>query len=480
MTLLKNSIISKELADESGAGSAFAMLFAIICVGVGGLAIDASNVWSVKQRLQAATDVSAHAAAISMVFPGESGLVGTTSEIAIATLLENAPESKYGVALQESDVVVGYWDSSTSNITASSVDASGNPLLKAVAVTARLDGDVGNVVPTFILKLIGFDYWKVATSSVFVRDTPWCFNGGFIAGGIVDIASNADFVNGFCMHGNQGVNVNDHVLFGSGVRVSMPNSALLENGGMLALKGTDYTWADGKDNQIGDQYLEPSLASVDSINDALTDLQNPNDPNLPDYITRYVTGTDDDGNEILIETDVPGEGTAIVNEITISPSNPLTADQLVGGAINVIDCPNKGMDLPDNLTVENTIIVADCKINFGQDGYVTNAIIATTDTGNQSFNSPSSLRLGADDECAEGGGVSLITLGDAHFSAQTEWYGAELIANGDVHISAKADGIEGVSVEAAGDIFATSNLGFGLCNSGVDHYRDLYIIRMVY
>ena len=111
---------------------------------------------------------------------------------------------------------------------------------------------------------------------------------------------------------------------------------------------------------------------------------------------------------------------------------------------------------------------------------VTNAIIATTNTSNQSLNAAASLQLGLDDSCADGGGVTLITLGDAHFSAQTEWYGAEVIANGDVHISANADGIEGVSIQAAGDIKATSNLGMGLCNSGVDHYKEQYQVRMVY
>ena len=470
----------KDLKNEDGAGTAFAMLFALICIGIGGLAIDASNVWSVKQRLQAATDVSAHAAAVSLVFPGQTSLSGTTSEVAIATLLENMPEAQYGVALQASDVTVGYWNSSTLQMSASAVDASGNPLLRAVGVTSRLDGEVGNVVPTFILKLIGFDFWQVSTSSVFVRDTPWCFTGGFIAGGQVDLASNNEFINGFCIHGNGGVDVNSNIIFGTGVRVSMPNSDLVQDGGLFDLKGTNHTWVDGMENQVGDQYLAPSLATVASITDIIADLQNPVDPNLPGYIKRYVPGTDADGNEILIETDVEGEGSAIVKPIPVTPENPLQVGQLLSGAINVITCPNKGLDFPDDMAIENMIIIANCKINFGQNGYVTNAIIATTNTGNQSFNASASLQLGLDDECEEGGGVSLFTLGDAHFSAQTAWDGVEVIANGDVHISAQADGLEGVHVEAEGDIFATSDLGFGSCNGGVDPYRKLYIVRMVY
>ena len=453
--LMKNKVID-ELKDESGAGTAFALFFAAMSLAVGGLAIDASNAWSVKQRLQGATDVSAHAAALSLAYPGSAGMDGSISDIAIDALLVNMPESQFGVALQDTDVVVGYWDPTAKQLGKLSTDDSGNELLQAVSVTARLDGEVGNVVPTFILKLIGFDYWQISATSVFVRATPDCFDGGFIANGTVNIASNNDFTNGFCIHGNGGVDVNSNILFGSGVRVSMPNSALVEDGGMFALKGTGHTWEDGMSNQVADQWLQPSLATVASLEQTFADLADPTNLRTPSYITNKT-----------------------VNKFSVLPNQPLSAGQLLPNAVNVIDCPNKGLDFPDNMTVENVVIIADCKVNFGQDALVRNAIIATTDTGNQSFNASASLQLGEDDSCADGGGVSLFTMGDAHFSAQTEWFGVELIAQGDAHISAKADGIEGVSIETGGDIFATSNLSFGACNEGIDHYRDLYIVRMV-
>ena len=366
----KNKVLLQELADERGAGTAFAMLFALICIGIGGLAIDSANVWSVKQRLQSATDISAHAAAISMVFPDDpDGPTGTPTEVAIATLLANAPEAQFGVALQASDVEIGFWHPVAGKVIESHLDELGNNLDKAISVTARLDGEVGNVVPTFLLKLIGFDYWKVSTRSVFIRDTPWCVDGGFIAAGMVDIASNNAFYNGFCMHGNEGVDVNDNVIFGEGVRLSMPDSASIDDGGMLALKGTTYDWADGKDNQIGDQWLEPSLSTVASITAIKAALLDPYSPNLPDYFNNQVPD---------------------VIEINVTPATPLTADQLASGAIYDISCPNKGLDIPDDIVISDVIIIADCKINFGQGAVISSSTILTTNTGTQSMNGPSS------------------------------------------------------------------------------------------
>ena len=457
MKLLHKNKILDELSDESGAGTTYAMFMAFICICIGGLAIDTSNVWSIKQRLQAATDISAHAAAVSINYPGEVGLDGTTSEIAIAELLVNMPDAKFGTALQESDVQIGYWDPSISSMSESRLSASGVSLNRAVGVTARLDGEVGDNVATFILKAVGFDYWSVNATSIYMLGSPTCFDDGFLADGIVDISSNNSFVNGFCMHGNSGVDVNSSIVFGSGVRVSMPDSSLTTEGGMFALKGTNHTWEDGMANQLGDQVLSARLASQAAISASISALMNPSHADTPDYIT-----------------------VSTVNRLSIRSNKPLAAGQLVPNAVNIINCPNKGLSFPDGINVENMVIIADCQINFDSNDYVANAIIATTDTGNQSFNASSGLQLGQPDNCAPGGGVTLITMGESHFAASIAWDGVELFSHGDVHISAQANGINGVHIESAGDIKATSNLSFGSCTGGIDHYRDYNIVQMVY
>ena len=461
MFFFNKSNILKAAADESGAGTFFAMSFAFVSIAVGGLAVDASNVWSVKQRLQSATDISAHAAAIDMISPGTFPADLSTADIAIATLLTNMPDSKFGTALQASDVVVGYWDSALLRVTGDPLTASGDERDPAVGVTARLDGNVGNVVPTFLLRLIGFDYWQVSTTAVFALVLPDCFNGGFIARGRVDIASNNEFINGFCIHGNGGVDVNSNIIFGDGVRVSMPDSRLAEDGGLFDLKGTGHTWVEGYEQQVGNQVLIPDLSTPEAVVDSIDILGSLDNPDLPSYIK-----TDEDHG---------------VQEYTIHANETLDSTNLVLEAINIIDCPQSGLDIVEGLVIDNVIIIADCKINFGNGSVVSNAIIATTNTHSHSMNSPSSVQFGAEDACdQDSGGVTLITEGGMSLAAQNEWNGARLIAVGDVHIAAKENGINGLSVETNGNIFATSNLGMGFCNGGVDPYAEDRIIRMIY
>lgn len=464
MDLIKNKFRSFA-DDESGAGTVFAIFMAVMCIGVAGLAIDSSNAWSTKQRLQSATDIAAHAAALEMVWPGDRA-EATPAAAAINALLVNMPQSRYGVALDAQDVVIGNWDPSTRQMTNSSVDSEGNPLNHAVQVTSRLDGVVGNLVPTYMLKMIGFMNWEINTRSVFIRDTPGCANDGFIAAGIVNFASNNELTNGFCVHGNQGVDVNSNILFGHGVHISMPNSALASDGGMFQLRGTNHNWVDGMENQVGDRYLTPYLTSLPSISSMLTNLQIPSHADQPSYIT------DPTVYHITVS---PGGGNGNGN----NGGGGLQQSDLHANAVNVIDCPNSGLDFPAGFVLQEMVIVADCKVSFKEGVLIEDVVIATSQLGNQSFSASANVQFGRDDDCAEGGGVTLITPGNAHLAAQVDWFGAQIIAHGDVHISANSNGVEGVSVHAGGDIFATSNLSFGLCSGGVDHYREHYMVRMV-
>jgi len=475
MDLFKKSRILKAAADENGAGTFFAMSFAFVCIGVGGLAVDASNVWSVKQRLQSATDISAHAAAIDLVFPDTFSVGESTSDVAISTLLINMPDSKFGTALQASDVVIGYWDPSTKRVGESATSAGGAELDMAVGVTARLDGNVGNVVPTFLLRLIGFDYWQVSTTAVFVRDSPTCFNGGFIAGGKVNYpAGGGDdsvFLNGFCIHGNEGVDFQGHADFGDGVRLSMPNKAPTGDGGMLTLGGTDYTWNPSQEAQVGSQNLTPRLTTPTAINDIIATLISPtSDPERKTYVT---------------DDNVYGDGIA---DNGVEDPGPLpmgnTDDILVvaqPNAVSIIDCPPSGLDIPAGTTLSDRVIIADCPIKIGADAILENTIIVTTfDGGRDSISAASAITVGTHVCGGVGGEVSLITPGDVKIAAQSAWNGAQVISGGDVKIAANSSNLNTISVEAAGDIDVTPGHTFGLCDQGIDPYATQYEIRMVY
>jgi len=464
---IKKTIVD-EITDDSGAGTAFAMMFALICIGIGGLAIDASNVWSIKQRLQAATDTAAHAAAVQLVWPSNSIYSGTSAAVATAAILKNMPETSFGISIDPSDVVLAYWDEDTKSLTNSQTNASGGETLRAIAVTSRLDGNVGNVVPTFILKLIGFDYWEVATSSVFVRDTPFCVYGGFIANGEVTTTANDVYTNDFCLHGNKGVKATNNNRFGTGVRVTMPNPAFTEDGGMFAI-GPNNTWDEGMVNQVGEDYISTEIATLASVEATIAELSSYDNPTKPSYITVP------DVNSISLSS----------NE-TINDSDETT---LITGAINIVSCTkgNSGksggtMVIPDGTTLSNMIIVTDCSVNFKSGSYLTNVTIATNYSGNDAaLDASSGAQFGNDDGCSGGGGVSLFTTGRAHFAAGAEWFGTEVVATGDISMAAQASGVEGASFISNSDISITANaeFGAGACSGGIDRYKDLFFVRMV-
>jgi hypothetical protein len=63
------------------------------------------------------------------------------------------------------------------------------------------------------------------------------------------------------------------------------------------------------------------------------------------------------------------------------------------------------------------------------------------------------------------------------FSSTTSFDGVQLVAAGDISLGARDMGINGISAQAGGTIFMTSNNMFGLCSGGapglftVNYYR---------
>ena len=86
--------------------------------------------------------------------------------------------------------------------------------------------------------------------------------------------------------------------------------------------------------------------------------------------------------------------------------------------------------------------------------------------------------FGADDDCAPGGGAQVITLGGMRFPCGLGIFGSQLLAQGDVEFAARADGIQGASIVAGGEIDATSNSTMALCNNGMEGNFELPYFRM--
>ncbi len=103
----------------------------------------------------------------------------------------------------------------------------------------------------------------------------------------------------------------------------------------------------------------------------------------------------------------------------------------------------------------------------------------TTNTSGNSINSPSGLQVGLDDNCAPGGGATLLTYGSMSFPANLFAYGGRFIARDYIDFSANASGVEGVSMIAGRAISGTSNMNMGVCGGTSDTTFQIPYFRMV-
>ena len=90
--------------------------------------------------------------------------------------------------------------------------------------------------------------------------------------------------------------------------------------------------------------------------------------------------------------------------------------------------------------------------------------IATTNTSADSIDGSAKVTLGLDDKCADGGGAQLVTMGGVKLAAAMEAYGAQILALKDVIFAAEANGVEGISIVAGGEIDSTSGIQMAFCN----------------
>ncbi len=264
---------------------------------------------------------------------------------------------------------------------------------------------------------------------------------GFVADGIVDIQSNNSYFNGFCLHSNTYVSINSNNYFEPGTVVSMPDLSLLDipNSGFESNEGLQLALRRG-------YYRLRILNKIDDIRD---DLVWGSGDNVPDYI--FGTGH------------VPVSG------------KKLDATDFEENRIHSLACSGNQVMIEADTHLRNMVIMASCPVKFGQGVLLENVVMFNTSTDSRSFNAPSGLRIGKDDNCMDGGGAQLITMGGVNVASGLELYGGQIVAAGDIEFAAQADGLQGASLPAGGIISGTSNMNMGFCGSGMgDNYVASY------
>ncbi len=424
--------------DEGGAITALNLFFLATVALLGGIAIDVSSVISARTQLQATADAAAHAALVQREWNEPEVAKARAIEIATA----NMPAGFYGDVLKADNIRFGEYDRSTGTFTEDDTSRD------AVLVTTERLSSNNNPVGTFLLQFAGLWNWDVRSFALFETYYPTCLMEGFVAEGVVDIQSNNSYFNGFCIHSNSWVEINNNNFFEAGTVVSMPDSDDLvvpETG-----NGNQEPKNEGLEEALREgKWFIKILNRIDRITQGVQ---------IEDH--RFAQDFTTDFN--VIDVDVTMNHLKQGQNYRIEPG-----DLQAGRIYELDDCRN--VDFQSG-TFEGIVFITNCDVQFSNGAVFEDAVIITSSEDAKSMVAPNNLVLGRNDDCAEGGGAILVTNGGVEVAASLEMHGSQIIAQGNVEFAANADGIKGASIISGGRIDGTSNMNFAFCGSGIEHF----------
>lgn len=240
---------------------------------------------------------------------------------------------------------------------------------------------------------------------------------------------------GYCLHSNGSIEVQNNNVFEDGAIVTMPSLANL----VLPKAGT--TSNIGLLEALRTAYYDIGVTGrIDFM------MNNVTNPTSTVYPSAYLT------------TSTP---------VYTVPSNNFTAGDWNEGRVNVVNCTSQNgrLSIKNGEMLQNGVLVTNCRLSLGQDVALENVIVLSTNTGSDAVSGASGVRLGADDNCAPGGDAQIITMGTASFPASLSLFGARIIAERSVDFAAQADAVEGASILSNGEIRGTANGQAGLCGA---------------
>ncbi len=420
-------------SDDDGGIFIFGLYIFAAIATISGIAIDVYHLNAERTRLQNATDLAAHAALYNR--DDKTSFEAITAGLAV---VENVmPTNKYGTLLTADDFHFGTYDYITDSFI---IDET---VTTAVLVNGRRGTAGNNAVRSFLLQFVGSSEFDMSTQSVYTTFRPACLREGFVAEGIIDIQSNNGFSNGFCIHSNTHVSLNQNNYFEEGTIVSMPNLDDLDlpNSGFEKNEGLQVALRQGR------QHVR-ILNMMDEIAAGLLEFGS---KHMPSYIT---------------------DATVYYHyDRKYGPSD------FVPGTINYLDCTRATLDAG---TYTDLVIYSECDIQFSNGVILENAVVFSEDTSASAFKASAGLQIGRDDGCAPDGGAQLITYGGMNFPSSLQLYGGQLIALGDIGFAANANGIEGASMISAGEISGTSNMDMAFCGTGMEHNFEANYFRLAH
>ena len=99
---------------------------------------------------------------------------------------------------------------------------------------------------------------------------------------------------------------------------------------------------------------------------------------------------------------------------------------------------------------------------------------------NATLSFSNNVQLGTADCSSSDGGVQIFSNASVHFSSQTEIHGLQIVAAGDVDLGTQGMGVEGLNVQAGGNITLSSLNQFGLCPNSAPNLQTVAYYRLVH
>lgn len=419
---MRLACLVRRLAGEDEASITFLGLFLFLaCIVIGGLALDVTRAQSVMTQIQSAADAAAHAAVITRSTSTEAKARAVALDIAV----RNLPPSWEHSAITSADIEFGDWDPATGTF----VPRTG--ATESVRVTGQLSAARGNALGTFLLRFAGKMSWTIEQDSVIRIADHDCLQEGLIADTDIDIADQNRMAPGFCVHSNDTLKLGTGNVFDAGAIVSMPapDQIRLPTNGFALNPGLNAALVP---NRI-------KLKLLERIPEIITGLTTPGSDFIPDYI--------------------------VAPQTIVLTSRTVRATSLIPGRIHRFTCSStQEMVITSGTLVSNVVIVTNCNINILSGVVLENAVLATTSTSSTSVTAADGVQVGRNDNCAEGGGAQIVTLGGLRLTRALQVYGGQLLAARHVNFIALAQGMQGVSIISGGEIDGGSGVRFRVCN----------------
>lgn len=183
------------LADEAGSSTPANLIWAVILLGLAGLAVDTANAYRVRAMMQYGADAAALAAAQHM--PDREAAAVRAQEYVEA----NLPPARFGPLWGAGPIAFGQWNATAGAFHALEPGQNAGST-DTVRVTLRRTRALGNPVGTFLLGVFGWQGWDIGVQSV-ARAGGAC--SGVMAGGVVSMALDVHIRRGTCIYGRAGV-----------------------------------------------------------------------------------------------------------------------------------------------------------------------------------------------------------------------------------------------------------------------------------